>query len=81
MRYIFEPGTYSTSYGCIIPCFYDTSLFSEPHIPSFPNNYKSHGIFSLQFDAGRVTGAYDRREDVINLKEGEDMLVFRDGVG
>ncbi len=28
------------------------------------------------FDAGRVTGAYDRREDVINLKEGEDMLVF-----
>tara|TARA_B100000003_G_C10932856_1_gene371941 strand:+ start:2167 stop:2658 length:492 start_codon:yes stop_codon:yes gene_type:complete len=28
------------------------------------------------FDAGRVTGAYDRREDIINLKEGEDMLVF-----
>jgi hypothetical protein len=28
------------------------------------------------FDAGRVTGAYDRREDVVNLIEGEDMLVF-----
>jgi hypothetical protein len=36
IRYVFEPGTYSTSYGCIIPCMYDTSLFSDPHIPSRP---------------------------------------------
>jgi hypothetical protein len=34
----FEAGTYSTSYPCIIPAHYDTSLFnSEPHMPNLDN--------------------------------------------
>ena len=38
LAYHFEPGTYSTSYGTIVPCMYDTSLFSPelPHVPSIP---------------------------------------------
>ena len=38
LAYHFEPGTYSTSYGTIVPCMYDTSLFSPelPHVPSVP---------------------------------------------
>ena len=36
-RYHFEPGTYSTAYGCIIPCMYDTSLFTDDiNAPKLP---------------------------------------------
>ena len=35
LNYHFENGTYSTAYPCIIPNFYDTSLFvGEPHMPN-----------------------------------------------
>ena len=38
LTYHFEAGHYSTSYGCIIPAHYDTSLFnSEPHMPNLNN--------------------------------------------
>jgi hypothetical protein len=35
MTYAFECGSYSTTYPCIMPAKYDTSLFcSEPHMPN-----------------------------------------------
>lgn len=38
LPYHFEAGHYSTSYPCIIPAHYDTSLFnSEPHMPNLDN--------------------------------------------